>query len=236
MGHTRQGRLGRIWLRIRSFEWTKRRRISGWLALAWVVWLAVTLAIPTGWYGHYIFNTRTLVSGTFTEHLEPKPLNYRPVSYHASISLTTDGIYSAYKEIHVNVRIYNVNISGLTNDYHGVAFTNMSTTRELTLIPLSNGTYTAEGDITFYTEEQTWIFLVPKSPTGYVNLNTVLYPNELKQIESQSPVLRIGPQSDTLAYEFNAFAVKTGFVFGSFSLLLLQSVIMDILIRQQGDE
>ena len=100
----------------------------------------------------------------------------------------------------------------------------------------SNGMYTTDGDMTFLQPGKTWVVLIPLSPTGRFNPNTALNATEYQQIESQGSVLQISPSSDTVTLEFNQFAVKLGVALGSFSILLLQPLIVDLVIVPKEDK
>jgi hypothetical protein len=217
----------------RRFKWTKRRKISAFLFIVWILWLAVTWAIPVDAYGKYVFSITLNYDVPLTENFE----GFRPVSYWAKVTLSTNGLWSAYNTIHVKATIHDVNITDFTHDYHDLGFTNMSVIGNLlTLSPQPDGTFTTEGDIQFPTEVDTWVYLIPTSPTGYVNLSAILSPSEFKQVTSQPRVAHIGPQSDTLMVQFNQFAVKVGFILGSFSILFLQPIIEGIFIKQKEDD
>lgn len=180
-----------------------------------------------------MFNNTTFVTRQYGEHLE----GYRAVSYRIDAVMSTDGVPSVYNPIHVYAILSGFNVSDPMNVccrsliLTGAGYPDIGPFMVLT--PQSGGVYSAEGYITFLNQTETWPALIPPFPTGLYNPQTVLSPNELKQIKSQPALLSVGPQSDTLTLQFNAFTVKLAVVLGSFSILLLQPLVEGIILREK---
>lgn len=214
--------------------WTAKRAINMFLLVLWFIWLVTTGFAPTMNYGHFVFNNATPVTREYSEHLE----GYSAVSYRIDITIVTDGVPSAYNPIHVYAILSNFNVSDPMN----VCCLSLMLTGAsyplgpyMLLKPESGGVYSTEGYVTFFNQTETWPALIPPQPTegGLYDPRTVLSPNELNQIKSQPALFSVGPQSDTLTLQFNAFAVKLAVVLGSFSILLLQPLVEGIFLREK---
>lgn len=197
----------------------------------WVVALGITVFIPPEWYGNYIFNNKVDVKGNWTQFMTGLPA----VSYDATVSATTTGVFSVGNPIHLQVTISNANVTELTKYYQQIRFLDHEkfTDREMQLNASPDGGWFAKGDVSLFEAERVWTFLAPKPPPGK---SLILYEDEANHIRSQEHLLELGPQSDTLALKFNSFAVKVAFIFGTFSILLLAPIFEGIFIREKKNE
>lgn len=210
--------------------WTAKAKLNAVMFGLWVAAIIASVMIPTQAYGHYVFNNTAVTQGKWSQFMSP----YRSVEYQAVVTASTDGVFSDGNPVNIEVKILNSNITDLTHDYTNVKFMDDEKyTAGLPLKPSPDGGWVAQGTVTFHESEKIWMLLSPEEPKGK---SLVIYPNEAAYIKSQDHILKIGSQSDTLALQFNSFAVKVAFIFGTFSILLLAPIFEAIFIRDKKNE
>jgi hypothetical protein len=219
--------------------WSQKRKVNIALLAIWIIWLAVTIAIPSESYGRAIFSN---TAKDWTQNFDIPPIGgTQEVKFTADLTFSTNGLFSPYNLIDMTVQIYNSDTPNLTSIFCCVGFTNahypinsQSVEVPPTLYQVGEGDYYASGRIFFVNQTNSYLLLFPHSQTGIGCSPCQLTASVIGQLHAHnSPVLYVGTQSDTLAIQFNQFTVKLAFVLGSFSILLLQPLIESIVLREE---
>jgi len=175
--------------------------------------------------------------------------NQPPVSFTASVELTSVGQFSVGNLIHVSAFISDVNITNFLKHFQAVGFlyagypadTRYPTSEAIPLLPrlmnTSNvGVYSAQGDFAFLDKPPiaTGLLLIPYNATGASeNIPSLYTPSMISQVMKYQLSLVIGLQSETNTLNFNESAIKIAFVLGSFSVFFLQPILDSVLIKQK---
>ena len=209
--------------------WTRKKKVNVTIMVVFAVWLLVTAAIPATSYGAYIrtvgWDLGDVGGRTVTIRIPPEPA----VKYSWEFNFSATGAFSAQNNIHLTAVFFNANITDLQKYYCCIQIAEPSFPALLgspfVLTNMGNGVYETSGYFTTVGAGPVWVSLAP--PREYYNSTIVT-----STIEHQiKPVLNVSSASDTLQIDLNEFVIKTGFVFSSFSILVLQPVIEAIVLK-----
>lgn len=208
--------------------WRTKKRINIIIVIMWAISFGITVYIHPTTYGNYVFNNTEINTEDWVQFME----GYPTVSYRAMVTASTGGIFSNANPVHLEIHILNANVTDLTNYYPTVNFIDLEKSTqgsEFRLMPSPKGGWTASGDISFFQAERVWMFLAPETPP---NMSLNIFAEEVAFIISQKEVLRLESASEAVAFQFNSFAVKIAFIFGTFSIFLLAPILENIFVPE----
>lgn len=220
---------------------TKRQKVNYVVAAVWTVAFLNALVVSPSLYGSAILTfSQTHENVNVIEWAQGNSTHLFTQTYVTTLSAV--GGFSVGGNVSytiIETDSGDIPPANSTVRYTAVGFSNAtySNGSQLTLLSLGNGEYKATGYIWFANEGVT--NFVVGTDKSYILSNDI----QLSQSDVSSHHVTeftdpwtIGPVSATDTVIFNEWAVKVSFVLGSFSILFLQPVISDILVRNRDDK
>jgi hypothetical protein len=231
------------------FEWT-RKKVVVLVAVIFLVWLGVSLAIPAWWYGEQLWPiSLNATAGHYTLQIGGQP----PVSYRANITLSTVRTFAVDNYIHIKAIIYDVNLTDFRVRFEALGFLHAGygIRNGVIIVPLLNeagqGVWVAEGDFVFLTQPNaTGPMLIPLNNSvgaTSVNIPSLYTYSVVNQIDAYNFPLcgkwqlatcaaTVEPQDANSQIVTDETNIRNEVILSSFGAVFLQPLLEAVLIPE----